>query len=291
MILFIAINLSCDKEDLFKQPSIEVIGYTLEGLPGEYTTLNVDVLVTNNDSKEPKIKDVEYTVTVEGFESQRETIQLDQKVLSDEPLEVSLPLTLKTKDAIQLLAKLDKGEELSYTVDGIFHIDKSFLDVVDWPLDLEGTALIDVGFEEYYNQPEITVVNVAYSYSGGGLTNYTFNLDVNCTVKNVDTRDVEIDEVEYTAIIEGVKSETHLYSSTYESNLIMAAGETINLKLPVTLELGVTSGLALVTALSDGNADYVIEGTFHAIKVDLEAADFLLPLYVEGTVPASALSR
>jgi hypothetical protein len=35
--------ISCSKEDLFDQPSINVIGFSLEGFPGEFTTINVDI--------------------------------------------------------------------------------------------------------------------------------------------------------------------------------------------------------------------------------------------------------
>jgi hypothetical protein len=291
MIMLVALGVvamfSCDKEDLFDQPTINVIGFTLDDLPGEYTTLNVDVEVINNDSKEATIKDATYNVTVEGFVCNEETVDIGQKILNDVPLELSLPLTLKTDDAIQLLTKLDKGEELSYTVDGTFHLDKAVLETIDLPIDIEGTALVDVGFDDFFEQPDITVNNMDGTYTINGLTSYTFNFDVNCDIENMDTRDAIIDEVEYTVTVEGVRSSTHLYSDSYITNIEIDGGEIIDMVLPVELNLNPATGATLALAMTSGDVSYVIEGTFHVIKVDGKTEDFLLPLYVTGSVEAT----
>ncbi len=277
---------SCDKEDLFDQPSIIVTGFSLEGLPGEYTTLNVDIQVINNDSKEATIKDVDYQVTIEGFVSENESCDIGQKIYNDVPLDLTLPLTLRTTDAIQLLSKLDAGQELSYTVDGTFHLDKAVLDKIDLPIDIEGTASVDVGFEDFFDQPEVTVNDMEGTYSIG-LTSYVFNYDVNCDVKNIDSRDAIVDEVEYIVYVEGVESDTHLYSDSYSTDINIAGGATIDMILPVTLSLGPIEGASLAAAMLDGTVSYTVEGTFHVIKVDGAAEDFLLPLYVTGSVPAT----
>jgi hypothetical protein len=291
LIMLVALGvtsmISCDKEDLFDQPTINVIGFTLDGLPGEYTTLNVDVEVINNDSKEATIKDAEYNVVVEGFVCEKESVDIGQKIYNDVPLELSLPLTLKTTDAIQLLTKLDSGKELSYTVVGTFHLDKAVLDAIDLPIDIEGTAFVDVGFDDFFEQPEVTVNDMDGTYVINGLTSYVFNFDVNCDVKNIDTRDAIVDEVEYTVIVEGVESNTHLYSDTYSSSIDIAGGATVDMILPVTLNLGLTDGIALAAAMADGTVSYTIEGTFHVIEVDGSTEDFLLPLYVTGSVPST----
>ncbi len=280
---------SCDKENLFKQPSIEVTGYTLKELPGDKTYLLIDILVTNNDSREANIDDVEYNVVVEGYEATTEKVQINQKIPVGTPLALTLPLTFVTNDAIQLLTKLDKGEELAYVVTGIFHVENAALNWFDLPIDIEGTASVDVGFEEFYEQPDITVDDLAWTYTINGLTSYTVDVDVNCSVKNMDIRNVVIDEVEYIATIEGVKSTTHLYSDSYSTNINIAGNETISLRLPVTLNLDPIEGAALVLGLTDGFADFVIEGTFHAITVDGGSVDFVLPLYDTGNVPTSQI--
>ena len=93
--------------------------------------------------------------------------------------------------------------------------------------------------------------------------------------------------VEYIVYIEDTQSITHWYSNTYSTNLSIAGSESVELTLPVTLTLNATEGATLVSALSDGYADYIIEGTFHAIDVSGVVSDFFLPLYDEGTVPAT----
>ncbi len=284
--LGVAAMFSCDKEDLFDQPSINVIGFSLDGLPGEYTTLNVDIQVINNDSKEATIKDAEYQVTIDGFVCENESVVIGQKIYNDVPLDLTLPLTLKTTDAIQLLSKLDAGQELSYTVDGTFHLDKAVLDAIDLPIDIEGTASVDVGFEDFFEQPKVTVNNMTGTYSINGLTSYTFDFDVNCTVKNMDSRDVIVDEVEYIVNVEDVESNTHWYSDSYSTDIAINGGQLVSMTLPVTLNVGVTVGAALADVM-DGYADYIVEGTFHVIEVDGVAADFLLPLYVTGMVPVT----
>lgn len=291
VIMFVALGVvamfSCDKEDLFDQPSINVIGFSLDGLPGEYTTINVDVQVINNDSKEAQIKDAEYQVTIEGFVSETESVEIGQKIYNDVPLDLTLPITLKTTDAIQLLTKLDAGEQLSYTVDGTFHLDKAVLDAIDLPIDIEGTASVDVGFEDFFEQPDVTVNSMEGTYTINGLTSYVFEFDVNCDVKNMDSRDAIVDEVEYIVYVEGVESNTHLYSDSYSTDITIDGGVTIDMILPVTLNLGLTDGITLAAAMTDGTVSYVVEGTFHVIKVDGTTEDFLLPLYVEGSVPAT----
>ncbi len=291
MIMLVAIGVasmfSCDKEDLFDQPTIIVTGFSLDDLPGEYTTINVEVEVVNNDSKEATIKDATYQVTVEGFICETETVDIGQKIYNDVPLHLILPLTLKTTDAIQLLTKLDAGEVLSYTVVGTFHLDKAVLDVIDLPIDIIGTASVNVGFEDFFEQPDITVNDMDGTYVINNITSYVFDFDVNCDIENMDTRDAVIDEVEYTVIVEGVKSNTHLYSDTYSTNITIDGGATVDLILPVTLNLGLTDGLALAAAMADGTVSYTVEGTFHVIEVDGSTEDFLLPLYVTGSVPAT----
>jgi hypothetical protein len=68
------------------------------------------------------------------------------------PLDLTLPLTLKTTDAIQLLSKLDAGQELSYTVHGAFHLDKAILNKIALPINITGTALVETGFEDFFKQ-------------------------------------------------------------------------------------------------------------------------------------------
>ncbi|MCF6367074.1 MAG: LEA type 2 family protein [Bacteroidales bacterium] len=292
--LYVTGNVSADVvSNLFQQPTIEITGYTLLELPGEFTNLEIAMIVTNNDIREAFIKDIEYQVDIEGVISETEQVVINQTLLTDTPLNLTLPLTLLTTDALQLLTILDAGQSLNYHATGVFHVDEPVLDLFDLPVDITGTASVDVGFEDFYEQPETTVNSINGSYTTSGFpvpVSYTFDLDVNCDIQNMDSRDVIIDEVEYVVYVEGKQSETHLYSDTYSTDLSIAGNGTVSLTLPVLLILNSTEGLQLAQALLDGYADYVIEGTFHVINADGTAADFVLPLYDEGTVPASVVA-
>ena len=280
--------------DLFAQPTIEVTGYTLKELPGEFTYLDIDIRVTNNDTREALISDVSYQVVIEGVTSAHEQVDINKSILVGTPLELTLPVTLVTDEAIQLLTILDSGQGLNYSVTGTFHVDEPVINVFNLPIDIQGTATVDVGFEEFFNQPEITVNDISGTYSSGGVpvpTSYTFDLDVNSDVKNLDSHSVIIDEIEYVVYIEGKKSETHYYSNAYSSNLTLAGNETKPLVLPVTLILNGTQGAELISDMADGSADYIIEGTFHAIDVEGNTTDFVLPLYSTGTVPISVVAE
>ncbi len=294
--LYVTGNTSIDLGDFFEQPTIEVTGYELLELPGEYTQLNINMTVTNNDTREAFITDVDYQVEIEGIMSQPEQEDINQTLLVGTPLELTLPLTLLTNDAIQLLILLDAGESLNYHATGTFHVDDAFLELFDFPIDITGTATVEVGFDDFYEQPETTVNTITGTYTVNGYpipTSYTFNLDVDCSIQNMDTRAVIIDEVEYMVTVEGNLSETHLYSDAYPATTISIAGnETIQLTLPLTLNLSTTQGAALIAAIANngGYADYIVEGTFHAIDVDGSVVDFFLPLYDEGGADASQIS-
>lgn len=294
MILLISLGIislsSCNKEKLFIQPSIEVTGYTLEELPKDSTHLTIDVVIKNNDKRSAHIKDANYQVVIDGYTAQEEYCIIDKDILSYDSLILSLPITLLTSDAIQLLKKLDNGEELSYSVTGTFHVDDPILKLFDLPINIQGSTFVDVGFDDFFNQPDVLINNIDGDYTINGFTSYTFNLNVNSTITNLDAHSAVIDEIEYTATIEGVKSTKRYYTESYTTNLVIAGNETLDLTLPVTLNLGITTGATLASGLLDGTADYIIEGTFHVLETDGTQSDFTLPLYVTGTCPASVIS-
>lgn len=278
-------------DDLFEQPTVEVTGCSLKELPGDTTYLDIDLLVTNNDVREAPVKDIDYEVTINGLTAFPEQADINRTLLVNVPLKITLPLRLLTNDAIRLLEKLDTGESLDYTVTGTFHVDEPVLELFDLPIDIQGTANIDVGYDDFYEQPDINVNDIDGTYTVNGISSVTFNLNVNTTVKNLDNRNVLIDEVEYVVFVEGVESATHYYSDTYSNDLAIAGNDSVSLTLPVTLNLGYSEGISLMSKLTDGTASYTIEGTFHAVEVDGAVADFMLPLYDTGTVPVSVISN
>ncbi len=289
IILVTLLHSSCKKEDLFEQPSVEVKKVTLLELPSEYANIEVDLSLSNNDTREVHIADVEYQAVIEGVSSQVEIHDIDQDILVSTPLELTLPLTLTTSEALPILAKLYAGEELAYTVTGTFHVNDPILSLFDLPINISGTTAVDFNIEEFYEQPEVSINDISVTYSMNPLTGYTFNLEVDCTIENPNELSVVVDEVEYTVTVEGVKSDTHLYSDTYDTDINLAGESTISLVLPVNMSVGLAEGAALGLAIADGSADYILEGEFYAIEVDGIAADFLLPLYDAGSVPATVL--
>lgn len=277
---------------LFEQPTVEVTGYTLLELPNEYTYLNIDILVTNNDTREAEILDIDYQVDIEGVMSLQHNQTINQTIEVGTPLALTLPLTLVTEEAIELLSILDAGEELNYHVLGTFHVNEPVLNLFDLPIDITGSAFVEIGFEEFFQQPEITVNDMDATYSTSGFpvpVSYTIQMDVNTTIQNLDNHSVIIDEVEYVVYVEGQQSQTHYYSDTYSTNISMSGNSTMELTLPVTLILNSSQGANLVGGLSDGTANYIIEGTFHAIDIEGNSVDILLPLYDEGTAPATVV--
>ncbi len=275
---------------LFIQPSIEITGYELLELPGDTAFLNIYMLLTNNDTRTAHIYDIDYQVVVDGISALPEHVIIDETIPVD-TITLTMPLTLLTDDAIQILNKLDAGESLPYAVTGTFHIDDPVLENFDLPIDISGTATVDVGFEDFFNQPEVTVNNMSGNYHINGFTSYTISYNVNCTVENLEARSATVDEIEYTVTIEGTKSGKHYYSNTYSSDFQIGASATENLTLPVTFNLSFASGAAMVAALADGTVEYVVEGTFHVILVDGTEADFTLPLYITGSVPATMVAN
>ncbi len=275
---------------LFAQPTIEVTGYELLELPGDTTFMNITMLLTNNDTRTAHIYDADYQVVVDGISALPEYVIVDQTIPVD-TITLTMPLTLLTADAIQILDKLDAGESLPYTCTGTFHLDDPVFEEFDLPIDISGTATVDVGYEDFYDQPVVTVNNMSGNYHINGFTSYTITYDVNCTVQNLEARAATVDEIEYTVTIEGTKSGKHYYSNSYSTNFLIGASATENLTLPVNFNLNLSSGAAMVTALADGTVEYIVEGTFHVILVDGTEADFTLPLYVTGSVPATMIAN
>ena len=275
---------SCKNKSPFEQPTIEVKNISLQELPGEYTHLNIDIELTNNDSREATISDAAYQVVIDGVTSENMTTDINKEILVGTPLELTLPLTLKTKDAIKLLAKPDAGQQLDYSVTGTFHADEPIIKRFDLPIDIQGTANADIGYDDFYKQPDVTVTDLTVSSSGDDNSGYVYNFDVTCDVKNNDSRSVSIDEVEYVVTIAGLTSETHLYSDTYTENFSLNGNATASLTLPVTFNLNASQKADLDNAIASGTVNYSVEGTFHAVEVDGSATDFMLPLYVTGSI-------
>ncbi|MCK4813058.1 MAG: LEA type 2 family protein, partial [Candidatus Marinimicrobia bacterium] len=290
IVLGAFIVFSCSIEDLFKQPTVEITGYTLKGLPADTAFLDIDMTVLNNDHRQVHVADVDYSIVLEGITLPDQTAIINQDMYPDSSMDLTLPLSMLTSDAVKILAKLDAGEELDYSVTGLFHVDDPVFNLFDLPLNVSGTATVDAGYEDFYAMPEVSVHDISGNFTANGTDSYIFDFEVSCFVQNMDSRNVTIDEVEYLVYIEGIPSETHLYSETYSEALEIDGNGSDSLRLPIMLTLDATSGAQLASAIQDGSIDYVVEGIFHATEVDSIDIDFSLPLYITGNMSADIFS-
>ncbi|MEA3392471.1 MAG: LEA type 2 family protein, partial [Candidatus Marinimicrobia bacterium] len=290
IILSVFALFSCSIESMFEQPTVEITGYTLKGLPADTAFLDIDMTVLNNDHRQVHVADVDYSIVLEGVTLPDQTAIINQDMYPDSSMDLTLPLSMVTSDAVKILAKLDAGEELDYSVTGLFHVDDPVFNLFDLPLNITGTAAVDVGYEDFYEMPVVTVGEISGNFTANGTDSYIFDFEVACLVQNMDSRGATIDEVEYMVYIEGIPSETHLYSESYSTALVIAGDGSDSLTLPIMLTLDATSGAQLASAIDDGSIDYIVEGIFHATEVDSIETDFTLPMYITGNMTADIFS-
>ncbi|MCD6337619.1 MAG: LEA type 2 family protein, partial [Candidatus Marinimicrobia bacterium] len=281
---------SCSIEDLFIQPEVEITNYTLLELPADTAFLDIDMLVTNMDKRQVHVADVDYEVVLEGITLPAQTAILDMDIYPDSTIDMTLPLSMVTSDAVRILAKLDAGKELNYTVTGLFHVDDPIYNLFDIPLNVTGTAEVDAGYEDFYDMPTVTLIDISGNFTANGSDSYIFDFDVTCAVHNNDARAATVDEVDYIVNIEGITTEEHHLSDTYPDGLFLEGNSDDTLTLPIMLTLDAISGAQLATAVHDGHIDYSVEGIFHATEVDSIDSDFTLPLYLNGNTSADILS-
>ena len=91
-------------------------------------------------------------------------VDIDTDIEAYDSLDMTLPLTLATNDVIKLLVKLNNGQSLAYHVTGTFNVDDPFYNLMDFPIDIEGSAYVEVGIDEYFEQPDVTVNKVTGTY-------------------------------------------------------------------------------------------------------------------------------
>ncbi|MCK4797707.1 MAG: hypothetical protein KAT05_10010 [Spirochaetes bacterium] len=283
---FVIIFFGCNLANWFKQPTVDVKDYTLTELPTEYTKLDVDVVVTNNDWRNAAVTTVTYKAEIEGVDSKSMTHKLNETLIAGQALDITMPLTLPTEGAALLLKKLGKGQKLDFTITGIFHVDDPCLSTFDLPLNTSGKAKVDVGYEEYFAQPEVEVNSFTVTSVTPGLFTTDIDLSVDITVTNMDTHDATIDEVEYIVNIEGVKSDEEIYNTTFNIAAANLIGDDDEEDLTMTnISLHDVSNITLAAWTLAGHVSYTVTGTFHA-ETDLGNGpiEFYLPLYVTGDV-------
>ena len=273
---------SCRKEKLFVQPTTEIIGYSLREFPGDSIYLDIDVEITNNDDREVNISEIEYQVVVEGVSSGVELIVVDQEFKTDEPLLLTIPLTVATKDALELFSEIETGEELSYNVIGKISFNDPILKLFDMPINVSGTAVVDIGFDEYYEQPEIAITGISVDYEFISLTEYRFDFIVGSMISNPVPFEVTISEMEYQITLEGLMSDDHRYTELNSENLILPAEGAKTIDLPISFTLQLSDALPLIDALADGIISYAIDGNIQIVEVNEVPFELVVPFNLEG---------
>ena len=109
---------------------------------------------------------------------------------------------------------------------------------------------MDAGYEDFYQMPTITLIDISGNFTANGSDSYIFDFDVTCTVHNNDARAATVDEVDYTVNIEGITTEEHHLSDTYPDGLFLGGNSDDTLTLPIMLTLDAISGAQLATASS-----------------------------------------
>lgn len=284
MILIISIFsiiLSCNMADCFKQPTVEVEGYSLKGLPDDWTDLEVDVVIYNNDWRKATVTTMSYEAEIEGVDSKKMKHTLNKTLVPNVGLKATFPLTLPTAGAAILLKKLEKGQKLDFDITGVFHVNDPVLSTFDLPINTSGKADVDVGYEKYFEQPEVTVNSfTVVKLTTVDIFYYDIDLSVDVDVTNMDIHDATIDEVKYTVNIEGFNSEKETYTTELSIENNGSAGDTINLIMPLKLKkVPITTFVTWAPTVN-----YTITGTFHA-ATNLNGSEekFYLPLYVKGS--------
>jgi LEA14-like dessication related protein len=282
LFLILSAFVSCKKERIFLEPGVEIISYSLTEFPGEYLHLNITVEITNNDDRQPNINEVEYQVFIEGLTSEPEIFVVDTIFRTDEPLELTLPLTFKTDEALELVDQLEVGQELSYQVVGSISFNDPILKLFTIPVDVSGTAIVDMGFDEFYEEPTVLLSDIQIDYKIIDWTSYQFIINTSCLVDNPNPFDVTIDEVVYTVKVENVLSETNRYSDSHDEAFLMEKDAVSKLELPVVINLELIEALDLIEAISDGFISYWVEGVLHVSAVNGVAMDLNVPFELAG---------
>ena len=270
-ILSVFVCTGCDLSGAFTQPTVVVNNFELKQLPGESATILVSSTVTNVDKRSADISTVIFVATVEDFVCKEVTYEIDGTIEAGENLEVILPITLSTSDAIELLEKMQKGEVLDFSITGKFFADIPFLGETELPLSVDGKSSVIKGIDDFFKQPTVVVKDYELSELPGD----TVLLDVKVDVTNNDSKGATVVELEYVANIEGIISS----EMNEPFNEVFSAGQTKTLTMQVELPtVGATSLLSKLEL--DGEVDFTIVGLFDIEEVDL--GSFKLPLDIAG---------
>ncbi|NPV02024.1 MAG: hypothetical protein HPY53_11650 [Brevinematales bacterium] len=295
--LFLSVILlsSCSLDSMFQQPQVTVIDYELVELPGDTTKLLIECDVKNMDSHDGDVKSINYVAVIEGVTSESMTYNTPFTMLGNQTLRMKLPLTLPTADAALLLDKLNAGKSLSYTVTGKFTAD-TFLGTQELKLNISGSAAVDVGIEEFFQQPSVEMNEtkgfLVTSIGSPGVPPLVPATPVVIQIKEVivsnkDIHGAAVIKMDYTVNIEGVNSEKMSYTpsspipiASAQSNGAQIVMSNMSVNFSYTSLLGVVS----FTTVKTNHVDYTIIGTV-LIEANLGTSNmqFYLPINTSGS--------
>jgi len=261
---------------------MEIIGYSLLEFPDDSIHLEIEVQITNNDHRTVNIDEIAYQISIEGIMAKPEKVKISQEFSPETPLILDLPLSVATHDALSLFSQIESGEELAYQVTGTIHFDDPILKLFDIPLNVTGSASVDIGYEDFYTEPEVEISDIEVDFTLINLTTYQFDFTVTLSVVNENPYAITVDEMNYTVDIEGIVSDPGRYTDLNSSPFYIEADQSGSLQIPIVFTLALADGLALINALSDVIFAYEVVGDLHVIDVSGFPVDITIPYTKSG---------
>jgi len=299
-VLCMSIFFGCSRDKFFKQPKLRIISAELLELPAELTKLQVTAKVINQDRKAATVKKITYTVrfTDDNITSEQMQYEENIEIGGMDNVTQTFPLTIKTAGAVKLLKKLEQGQTLAYEVTGEFVIENALVGTITLPFSVAGEALVEIGYESFFQQPLVAVNNYAVkhiNFSGLPLPlPVSVDMTADITVTNLSVYGATISEVEYLVKVNGiaaVQSETYgddaaepeLTLGPFDNDAGNPSDTEILAAMPFTMPASVAT-LFIGKSGQNVSVNYEVIGTFTATAtIGLEEIEFNLPLNVAGT--------
>lgn len=271
----------------FSQPDLSFQGFSVDGLPGEFVDLLVDVEIRNTDPRDGNIRSVSYQAYVAGVRSESSTYRESSAFLlpAGKPVNKTMPLRFRTEDALELLRRIERDNDLSYSVDGTFDADTP-VGVRTLELRASGSATVEVDLDDFFLQPSVEVLSVTF-VDGAAEAGGDIETKVEARITNNAEHAVTVESVRYTVTIEkALVSNEETYVSEFSIGAASAAVTLSDLpaSFPVTMQ-NALAAVALQGMIGD-NVGFTVQGlmTLKSAQVG-DGAAFVLPLFVEGEAP------
>ena len=310
-VVTIAAFSGCSRENFFKQPKLKILSVQLLELPTDTTKLSITAKVINLDRKAAVVKKIDYTVSFpdDDVVSEMMTYEQDLALAGNDNVTQTFPLTITTEGAGKLLKKLVQGQTLAYQVQGDFVVHNAIAGTLTLPVDVSGDASVEIGYESFFEQPQVVVDNYVVEDINWGpppfyLPPISADLKADITVTNMSAYSATITEVQYLVKIEGTSAtqyetygdepaEAEFIIGPYDNDPGNPSDTKKLTALPFTMPATVAALFAGKLG-QDVEVDFEVIGTIQAtVQFGLTEIDFSLPLHAAETttvhVPAFSI--